>query len=127
MAQNVLLPYQKFIRKVLNSEELFGKVRIINNGWNNSGSPDNVYDSKIAIRDHPKQYFNLDLIYYIINLLGELFRILKHVSNLGRYYMRDQGDSITPFVRVASHQAVQLYFAFKFMINEIIFRYSFYI
>ena len=66
-------------------------------------------------------------MYYIINLLGELFRILKHVSNLGRYYMRSQADTIIPFVKIASYQAVQLYFAFKFMINEMIFRYRFYI
>ena len=58
--------------------------------------------------------------------MGELFRILKHVSNLGRYYMRNEADSIEPFVRVASYQAVLLYFAFKFMINEVIFRYRFY-
>ena len=54
-------------------------------------------------------------------------KILKHVSNLGRYYKGRSDIGVDSFVKVASYQAVLLYFALKFIINEIIFRYDYYI
>lgn len=79
------------------------------------------------MKANPKTYFNLELMYYTINLLTELFSFLKHVPNLGRYYLLESSGSVEPFVEIASYQAVLCYFALKFMINEIIFRYDHYI
>lgn len=79
------------------------------------------------MRANPKEFFNLELMFYTINLLTELFSILKHVPNLGRYYLSSHRDSLEPFVKTASYQTVLLYFALKFMINEMIFKYRTYI
>jgi hypothetical protein len=79
------------------------------------------------MRANPKNFFNLELMYYTINLLTELFSFLKHVPNIGRYYLHKSRATMEAFVEIASYQAVLCYFALKFMINEIIFRYDRYI
>lgn len=69
ICQSILIPYQNFIRKVIYSSEQFEKIRIINNGWNKDSGPHPNEISKSAMRANPKQYFNLELMYYIINIL----------------------------------------------------------
>lgn len=94
ICQSILVPYQKFIRKIIHSSDLYEKIRIINNGWNKDSTSPLDEQSKTIMRANPKEFFNLELIFYTINLLTELFGILKHVPNLGRYYLDSQRENV---------------------------------
>ena len=63
LTENIVKHYISFLKKILYSEEMFKKCR----------NPNEVEVST-------------DNLFYIINLLKDLFLCVKKISNLGRYY-----------------------------------------
>ncbi len=53
-------------------------------------------------------------------MLNDLFTFLKKIPNLGRYYSKEHEYYLSPLTNIASFQVTLFYFAFKFVIGEIL-------
>ena len=66
---------------------MYEKVRVINVGWNKLFRKEDSHKCKTFINRNPKEYLNLKLVYYIVNLMNDLFETLKNIPTLARYYL----------------------------------------
>ena len=53
-------------------------------------------------------------------MLNDLFAFLKKIPHLGRYYSKDHAYYLSPLSSIASFQVTLYYFAFKFVIGELL-------
>jgi hypothetical protein len=53
-------------------------------------------------------------------MLNDLFAFLKKIPHLGRYYSKDHSYYLSPLSSIASFQVTLYYFAFKFVIGELL-------
>lgn len=83
--QHILTPYQRLLKKIVLSQDVYQKIRNLNLNWNEEFFQQKQKQAKNK-RQPTKEDISLSLIYYTINLLNELLKILKSGPTMWRYY-----------------------------------------
>lgn len=69
----------------------------------------------------------LEMLFYSINMLKILFKVVEKMPYLGRYYKAKNNSVISSAVEIIALQAQKLYGAFKHSLSEILYQKEFYI
>jgi hypothetical protein len=64
----------------------------------------------------------LQMLFYSINMLKLLFKVVEKMPFLGRYYKPKNTSVICSAVEIIAAQAQRLYAAFKHSLSEILYR-----
>lgn len=68
-----------------------------------------------------------EVLFYSINMLKLLFKVVEKMPFLGRYYQQKNKEVINTAVEVIALQAQKLYGSFKFALAEILYQREYYI
>ena len=92
-------PYYRFLVKCCTSREMY-----------------------TAMRSHShKKVGVLDSLFYAINMLRLLFKVVEKMPLLGRYYKPKNNGTVSSAVEIIALQAQKLYGSFKFALTEILY------
>ena len=89
--------YYHFLKRVVSSQELYNQIK------ESFGS-----------------HFSFEKIFYLNQLLSELFRIVRKMPLLGRYFKENNETVTCSFIETIAVQAQKLYMPFKAMLQELI-------